>query len=88
MENRPGHLQPIFLRHHVALAYLFGSMAEPARRFLEGGPHEAPDPLADIDVGVVLEAICISGRVGHGTGGVLYASMTEKCPNRSHRLFD
>lgn len=44
-----------FHRHDVKLAYVFGSMAEPVRAFLVGGPLHVSDPLADIDIGVVFE---------------------------------
>lgn len=40
--------------HGVALVYLFGSEREAARRALEGESVALADPLADIDVGVVL----------------------------------
>lgn len=55
VQDRRALLEDVFRRHHVRLAYLFGSMAEPARRFLAGGQLDVIDPLADIDVGVVFE---------------------------------
>lgn len=55
MSDHRDELASIFQRHGVALAYLFGSMAEPAHRFLIGGPLAMLDALADIDLGVVFE---------------------------------
>lgn len=55
MSDHHSELTNIFHRHDVALAYLFGSMAGPARRFVSGGRLDIADPLADIDLGVVFE---------------------------------
>lgn len=55
MSDRRRELANIFHRHDVALAYLFGSMAEPARSFLTSGRLDVTDALADIDLGVVFE---------------------------------
>src|SRR5690625_7412921 len=55
MSDHRDELASIFQRHGVALAYLFGSMAEPVHRFLIGGPLDMIDALADIDLGVVFE---------------------------------
>lgn len=54
-DNVREQLNVIFRRHRVALAYVFGSMVEPVRRFLAGETLQLADPLADIDIGVVLE---------------------------------
>lgn len=53
MSGTHRELANIFRRHGVALAYLFGSMAGPAHRFVTGDRLEISDPLADIDLGVV-----------------------------------
>lgn len=47
-------LRHICERNGVALCYVFGSQAENAYQMLLGGRVHIEDPLADIDVGVVL----------------------------------
>lgn len=55
MSDHRSELANVFHRHDVALAYLFGSMAEPAHRYVTGDRLDATDALADIDLGVVFE---------------------------------
>lgn len=51
--SRLAKVRRILSSHGVALAYVFGSQAELALRFLQGDSVRVEDPLADIDVGVV-----------------------------------
>jgi hypothetical protein len=48
--------------HGIALAYLFGSQRDLGLRLLRGEPVSLSDPLADIDVGVVMGTPCSRPR--------------------------
>lgn len=40
----------------IGLIYLFGSQYQQGRDFLQGRPAQLDDPLADLDIGIVLKA--------------------------------
>lgn len=62
MTARADALASLCQKHGIDLVYLFGSQAETALAILHGHTPSEIDPLADIDVGVVLSNPLPSGR--------------------------
>ena len=54
--DRYRKLYEIARSYGLRLVYLFGSQADLGAKYLEGGCPELVDPLADLDVGVVLQS--------------------------------
>ena len=54
--DRYSQLSEVLARHHVSLAYLFGSQAEVGKALLDGESVKPIDALSDLDLGVVSES--------------------------------
>lgn len=77
--NRLQRLREICHESGIALVYLFGSMKDAGLDVLYGRPVTQPDPLADMDVGVVF-----AGSLPHG---LPRARLYSEIYNRLEDLF-
>lgn len=70
-------LAEIMARHHVSLAYLFGSQAEAGKAVLEGRIFEPGDALSDLDLGVLVEGSLPTARERVGFYAALYNDLAD-----------
>lgn len=66
-------LKALAEKHAILLMYLFGSLAEDGKRYLQGEPI-SPDSTSDLDIAVVLDH---PSRENIETYGILYRELSE-----------